>query len=93
MDAVRFFMFYTVFFLFIAYISGLAGASIFQGTGAFENLALSSGWDVINPFYIIGTLGALFSVSTEFSLLFILILSPFFVGLVMLIARYIRGLD
>lgn len=98
MDQTRFFMFYTVFFLFVTYVSALAGPSLFSGADAFQDLAGTSdatfnAWNLVNPLYIVGLVGSLLSISTEFTLLYILVLAPFLVGLVINIAKFIRGVS
>jgi len=90
-QTLEFFMYYTVFFLFVIFISGLLGQTIFTGTSGIENLPKATGWDLINPFYIVPTLTSLFSISTEFQIIFILLVSPFIVGLIWVIAGFIRG--
>lgn len=89
----QFMLFYSVFLMFVVMISGMAGQSILVSEGM-ENLPMATGewWEVFTlPIQYFTYFLAFLTISTEFTMIFALILMPFFIGIILLVAEMIRG--
>lgn len=89
-NRMQFLLFYSIFLVFVVYITGLAAFDILEAPGI-GDLPLPTGnilldWTLPFVFFI-----AFLSVSSEFLIIFTLILTPFIIGLALLIAEMIRG--
>lgn len=91
MRKLEFLLFYTTFLMFVIYISGLAGQTILSGTEGFDNLK-NAPLDATNIFSTFSYFTALLSISTEYQMLFVVVIFPFLVGLIWLIVEWIRGI-
>lgn len=92
MTPLKFFMFYGVFFGFVVYFSTLAGLQILQNA----NISLmipKSQLDFINPLFIVGAMWSLFNISSEYQILYSMIIVPFILGLVYIMASWVRGVS
>lgn len=92
-DRISFIIFYSVFLVFVMYIAGLAGASIFSIGGSTDISAFpqpTGNWwtDWTLPFVYFWSF---FSLSSEFAIIFTLIVIPFVGGMILIIAEMIRG--
>jgi hypothetical protein len=91
----EFFMYYTVFILFVVYLGGLAGVTIFSGTNGFENMdVVAKQVSSLNPIILISVPSFFFNmvvVNTEIRMLFIVVVAPFLVGLTWIILSWLRG--
>lgn len=77
----KFLLFYTTFIFFVTTISAQAGLTIFGETEAMQDLIAGSAENTLNPLWYIGVVGAMMSLSSEFTLIYILFIAPFVVGL------------
>lgn len=93
MKALSLLIFYTIFVLYVVNMSLLSGTDILSNTEGFENLANPTGYDLINPFYIIPAMWSLASISSEYLLLYVGLIAPFIMSLIYIIAAFIRGND
>jgi len=92
MKVLEFFQYYAVFFLLLSYISGLIGIQVLSGTEGFDSLVASkSAIDLLNPLYLINILLGLFTVSSAFTLIYLIFAFPFLIGLVIIAGAFIRG--
>jgi len=91
MAALRFLMFYTIFILFVSWVSAQAGTTIFSNSEDMQNLINDAPVNYWNPIWYIGALGAFMSLSTEFTLIYIVMITPLVVGIVYVIASAIAG--
>lgn len=91
MAALRFLVFYTIFILFVSWISAQAGTTIFSNSDAMQGLIDDAPANYWNPVWYIGALGAFMSLSTEFTIVYIVMLSPLIVGIVYIVASTIAG--
>lgn len=93
-NALKFLMFYGVFILLVVWISTEAGISIYSNTEGFDSLIENrSVWSLLDPFYIIPVMGQLMSIDSTYSLLYIFTIVPFIMGLIWIIATFIRGIQ
>jgi len=88
-----FILFYLVFILFVAYVSGLAGYDILKNTEAIKNLPEIEPSNIFSvilvPFqYFI----SLILISTEYTLLFTILLLPMTATLIWIILSWLRGI-
>ena len=90
--AMRFLMFYMFFFLFVGYISVLAGATIFTDADL-TVLVPSSAVDLINPLFFVNAMWVLFNISSDYALLYTVMVVPFLVGVVYIVAAWVRGVS
>lgn len=89
-NRLEFLLFYSIFLIFVIYITGLSGQS-FLMTAGIENLPQPTGawWEAFTlPMQYFF---AFLFVSSEFAIIFSLILMPFIIGMVLVIAEMIRG--
>jgi len=93
MTALKFLVFYATFMLFVVFIGTLAGISIFEGAEGIETIIPTSAYDLINPLWFINAVWVLFSISSEFALLYTIVIAPFFVGVVYIVAALVRGVS
>jgi hypothetical protein len=87
----KFLLFYTAFILFVTFISVQAGVTIFSDVEGFDDITETDAIaeNYLNPWWYLGVLTAMFTISTEFTLLYITILAPFIVGLAFIIVEKI----
>jgi hypothetical protein len=90
---VQFIVFYSIFLIFLIWFSGEVGMNVLTGTSGLYELPTPTGawWlDWTLPF---SYFWAFLTISTlpEYTLLFTLILMPFIIGVVVIIAEMIRG--
>lgn len=97
-NRLQFLLFYGIFILFIIFITGLAGPSLLPMMDVegfeFEELPQPTGawWEIFTiPFTYFTYFGMFLTVSSEYTIIFILILMPFIIGMVLVIAEMIRG--
>lgn len=93
MTKMDFVMFYSVFLLFITYISGLAGFTfISMDTSLQENIPTDqSSFSILNPFSVLFYFLAFLSVSSEFVGLYIIVLLPMIITAIWMFAEWLRG--
>lgn len=91
MAALRFLVFYTIFILFISWVSAQAGTTIFSNSDAMQGLIDDAPANYWNPLWYIGALGAFMSLSSEFTLIYIVIITPLILGIVYIVASAIAG--
>lgn len=77
--------------MFVIQISGMAGQSILSESPAFANVPTDAG-TVLNPLVNLNFWIGLLTISTEYQILFTLILLPFIVGLVWIFIETVRGI-
>lgn len=87
-----FILFYLVFILFVSYVSGLAGYDILKNTETIKNLPEIEPSNIFSiilvPFqYFI----SLILISTEYTLLFTILLIPMTATLIWIILSWLRG--
>lgn len=90
---IEFILFYSVFLFFVVFIVGMGAPSILGsvGDGVVLNLPTVTGnmWvDWTLPFTYFWTL---LNISSEISMVFIMIIMPFVIGVILIIAEMIRG--
>lgn len=90
--AMRFLMFYMFFFLFVTYVSVLAGATIFTDADL-AGLVPNSAADLINPLFFINAMWVLFNISSEYAILYTVMIVPFLIGVVYIVAAWVRGVS
>ena len=88
-NKLKFFYSYSIFFMFVVYISGMAGISIFSGTEALQNPP--TGLDLLNPFVSIPFFFNFLLISTEYQILFVILIIPFIIGTIYAILEWARG--
>lgn len=91
MAALRFLVFYTIFILFISWVSAQAGTTIFSNSEDMQNLVADAPANYYNPIWYIGALGAFMSLSTEFTLVYIVMITPLIIGIVYIVAATLSG--
>lgn len=87
--ALKFFMFYSTFIMVVVYLSTLAGVSIFSDE--ISTLIPASASDLLNPLWVFGSAWTLFTMTTEYQVLYTVLLVPFFVGLTYISVVLLRG--
>jgi hypothetical protein len=87
---VEFVLFYTVFILFVIQVSGMAGQTIFGDSPQFANVPTDA-TTILNPLTNFGFWVSLLTLSTEYQLLFSLLILPLIVGLVWVFVEMVRG--
>jgi len=87
---IEFVFFYTLFLLFVIYISGMAGRTIFASNPAFENVPTDAA-TILNPLANFGFWISLLTISTEYQILFTLVMLPMIVTLVWILIELARG--
>ena len=90
-NKLKFFYSYTTFFMFVVYVSGIAGITIFSGTGQIQDVP-TSGLNLLNPFVSIPYFFSFLLISTEYVILFAVLILPFVVGAVWSILEWARGI-
>lgn len=81
----KFFLFYTCFILFVTFISAQAGVTIFSNNEGMEQLINEASINTLNPVWYIEVIGTMMSLSTEFTLVYVIFIAPFIVGLAYII--------
>ncbi|MEM4711310.1 MAG: hypothetical protein QXL18_05170 [Candidatus Woesearchaeota archaeon] len=81
---------YSIFFLFIVYISSLAGITIFTNVEEIQNIPNSL--DVLNPFVSIPYFFKFLQISSEYRALFTILIIPFLIGIAWVILEWARGI-
>jgi hypothetical protein len=87
---VEFVLFYTVFILFVIQVSGMAGQTIFADSPQFANVPVDA-TTILNPLTNFGFWISILTLSTEYQLLFSLLILPLIVGLVWVFVEMVRG--
>jgi hypothetical protein len=87
---VEFVLFYTVFILFVIQLSGMAGQTIFADSPQFANVPTDE-LSILNPLTNFGFWVSILTLSTEYQLLFSLLVLPLIVGLVWVFVEMVRG--
>jgi len=90
-NKLKFIYSYSVFFMFVIYMSGIAGVTIFSGTEAIQHPP-TSGLDLLNPFVSIPYFFSFLLISTEYQILFVCLIIPFVIGMVYLVLEWARGI-
>ena len=88
----KFLIYYTIFILFVSYISSQAGLSIFRNDDGMQTFIDEAPTQSQNILWYLGILGTMMSISTEFTLIYIVFLAPFIVGLAYIILEKIIDL-
>jgi flagellar biosynthesis protein FlhB len=87
-------LFYVVFLLFVAFLSGLAGITILSVGGNPNNIPVPT-FDILNPLATIGNLfgffTGMFATNSAFALISIVFITPFLVMLAYALLQLIRG--
>jgi hypothetical protein len=86
----EFILFYTLFVLFIAQISGMAGQSLLKDVPAFKNVPTDA-TSLLNPLTNMQFWLGMLTVSSDYQIIFTLILLPLIIGLVWSIIELVRG--
>jgi len=90
MQKLDFIVFYSLFILFVIQLSGMAGQTILSNYPQFENVPTDS-TTLLNPLSNIGFWIGLLTVSTDYQIIFTLILLPFIIGIAWIIVEIARG--
>lgn len=85
---IGFIIFYTAFLVFVVYISGQAGATILGNVPEFSAMPDPN---ILDVFVTLQWFFALLLVSTEYQILFTLVLTPMIVAMGWTILEFIRG--
>lgn len=93
MTPLKFFMFYSIFLGFTLFITTMAGVSIYSNLESVSGLIPTTALDFINPLFIGGAMWALFNISTEFAIIYAITIVPFLIGLVYIMASWVRGVS
>ena len=86
----EFILFYTLFVLFIAQISGMAGQSLLKDVPAFKNVPTDA-TSLLNPLTNMQFWLGMLTVNSDYQIIFTLILLPLIIGLVWSIIELVRG--
>lgn len=86
-----FILFYTIFVLFVIQVSGMAGQAIFSDSPEFSAVPTDEA-TVLNPLTNFAFWVGLLTISTEYQIIFTIIILPLIVGLVWAFVEMARGI-
>lgn len=87
----EFILFYSLFVLFVVQLSGMAGQTIFADSPAFTDVPMDE-LSILNPLTNFGFWVGLLTISTEYQILFSLVMLPLIIGLVWSLVELARGI-
>lgn len=87
----EFILFYSLFILFVVQISGMAGQTIFADSPAFANVPTDEA-TILNPLTNLSFWIGMLTISTEYQILFSIIILPLIIGLVWSFVEMVRGI-
>lgn len=90
MDKLEFIVFYTLFILVVIQLSGMAGQTIFSDSPEFSDVPTDT-VSILNPLDNFGFWVGLLSISTEYQIVFTLVITPFIIGIVWILVELARG--
>lgn len=94
-SALSFLLFYMIFFGFTFYITTLAGITILEieGNNDMTGLIPKDFSEFINPLFFLTAAWTLFNISSEYAIIYLVLIVPFLIGIVYIIAAWVRGVS